>query len=384
VTPILRSYLRTLIPFGVVTSTMPGSGKTILTCGLGMLYGQRVLTWTHSDEELRKAITSVLADPVGTIIFDNLAEGTVIDSPVLARLITDRTWADRLLGGHKTAAFANDRVWTATGNNLRLGGDMRTRSVLVGLNPDMPRPEERTGFQIPGLDQWILAPTNQRQVLWHLLVLVAHWTRSGAPRHPGLTMRQFTPWAEAVGGFLGHHGIPGFLANVETVRDIDEEESTWTAFFAQWRKIHGDKWVTSNGLRLSADTPSARPIHGTAGSSPTHAAGSRPPSRSAGSSPARSTATAARTCCAASRTSTARSAPGALRSGPGERRPRRLSPARRVRSAGNLPCARGNKPRKPANRIRGRKSLRGLALGPKPQIPQLCGVCGVSSHSCGV
>ena len=148
-TPILRSYLRTLIPFGVVTSTMPGSGKTILTCGLGMLYGQRVLTWTHSDEELRKAITSVLADPVGTIIFDNLAEGTVIDSPVLARLITDRTWADRLLGGNKTAAFANDRVWTATGNNLRLGGDMRTRSVLVGLNPDMPRPEERTGFEIP-------------------------------------------------------------------------------------------------------------------------------------------------------------------------------------------------------------------------------------------
>jgi len=253
VTPILRSYLRTLIPFGVVTSTMPGSGKTILTCGLGMLYGQRVLTWTNSDEELRKAITSVLADPVGTIIFDNLAEGTVIDSPVLARLITDRTWADRLLGGNKTAAFANDRVWTATGNNLRLGGDMRTRSVLVSLNPDMPRPEERTDFEIPDLDQWILFPANQRQVLWHLLVLVADWTRSGAPRRSGLTMRQFTPWAEAVGGFLAHHGIPGFLANVETVRDIDEEESAWTAFFAQWRKVHGDQWLTSNQLRLSAD-----------------------------------------------------------------------------------------------------------------------------------
>ena len=258
-TPILRSYLRTLIPFGVVTSTMPGSGKTILTCGLGMLYGQRVLTWTNSDEELRKAITSVLADPVGTIIFDNLAEGTVIDSPVLARLITDRTWADRLLGGNKTAAFANDRVWTATGNNLRLGGDMRTRSVLVGLNPDMPRPEERTGFQIPHLDQWILAPANQRQVLWHLLVLVADWTRSGAPRRPGLTMRQFTSWAEAVGGFLAHHGVPGFLANVETVRDIDDEESTWTAFFARWRKIHGDKWLTSNELRMSADIPPGQP-----------------------------------------------------------------------------------------------------------------------------
>jgi hypothetical protein len=259
VTPILRSYLRTLIPFGVVTSTMPSSGKTILTCGLGMLYGQRILTWPGSDEaELRKAITSVLADPVGTIIFDNLAEGTVIDSPVLARLITDRTWADRLLGGNKTAAFANDRVWTATGNNLRLGGDMRTRSVLVGLNPDMPRPEERTGFKIPDLDQWILVTANQRKVLWHLLVLVADWTQAGAPRRGGLTMRQFTPWAEAVGGFLAHHGISHFLGNVETVRDIDEEESTWTAFFAQWRKIHGDKWQTSNELRLSADIPLAQ------------------------------------------------------------------------------------------------------------------------------
>ena len=252
VTPILRSYLRTLIPFGVVTSTMPGSGKTILTCGLGMLYGQRVLTWTSNDEELRKAITSVLADPVGTIIFDNLAEGSIIDSPVLARLITDRTWADRLLGKNATAAFQNDRVWTATGNNLRLGGDMRTRSVLVGLNPDVPRPEERTGFAIPNLDQWILAPANQRRVLWHLLVLVADWTRADAPRQPGLTMRQFTPWAEAVGGFLAHHEVGGFLANVETVRDIDEDEAGWIAFFAHWRKKFGDEWITSNRLRESA------------------------------------------------------------------------------------------------------------------------------------
>lgn len=255
VTPILRSYLRTLIPFGVITSTMPGSGKTILTCGLGMLYGQRILTWTRSDEELRKAITSVLADPVGAIIFDNLAEGTVIDSPVLARLITDRTWADRLLGKNTTATFPNDRVWTATGNNLRLGGDMRTRSVLVGLNPDMPKPEERTGFQIPNLEQWILNPANQRKVLWHLLVLVTDWTRGGAPRTAGLTMRQFTPWAEAIGGFLAHHGLKGFLGNVETVREIDDEEAAWVAFFAQWRTIHGDEWLTSNQLRLSADTP---------------------------------------------------------------------------------------------------------------------------------
>jgi len=90
VTPILRHYTRSLTPFALIDATMPASGKTILTGGPGMLYGQRVLPWTYSEEELRKSITSVLAEPVGVVIFDNLAEGTVIDSPILAQLVTRR------------------------------------------------------------------------------------------------------------------------------------------------------------------------------------------------------------------------------------------------------------------------------------------------------
>lgn len=253
-TPILRRYLRTLIPFVVYTATMPSSGKTILTSGPGMLYGQRVLTWPGDDDaELRKAITSVMADPVGTVIFDNLAEGTVIDSPVLARLITDRTWADRLLGGNVTATYANDRLWCATGNNLHLGGDMATRTVLIRLDPNMPRPEERTAFAIPNLDQWILQPANQQRVLWNLLILIIDWINAGAAREIGLAMRQFTPWAEAIGGFLSHHGVKGFLTNIENVRNIDEEAERWTAFLARWRVIHRGDEVTAHDLRRSAE-----------------------------------------------------------------------------------------------------------------------------------
>ena len=156
VTPILQRYLRTLVPFGLVTSTMPGSGKTILTCGLGMLYGQRVLTWTHSDEELRKAVTSVLADPAGTIIFDNLAEGSIIDSAVLAHLITERTWTDRLLGRtprrrSPTTAYGQppeitsssavicargpcSSAWTRTCRTRRTGRDRRSRTLISGFS----------------------------------------------------------------------------------------------------------------------------------------------------------------------------------------------------------------------------------------------------------
>ena len=256
VTPILRSYLRTLIPFGVVTSTMPGSGKTILTCGLGMLYGQRVLTWTDSDEELRKAITSVLADPVGTIIFDNLAEGTVIDSPVLARLITDRTWADRLLGGNNTAAFANDRVWTATGNNLRLGGDMRTQ-----VRPGRPEPGHAPARGTHRVRDPAPGPVDPR----------TRQPAPGAVAPPGPGRRLDAPGAPRRGRpdhaavhpvGRGRRRVPGPSRHPRVPRQRRDRPRTsttrspaWTAFFAQWRKIHGDKWLTSNELRLSADIP---------------------------------------------------------------------------------------------------------------------------------
>lgn len=254
-TPILRHYTRSLTPFAVIDATMPASGKTILTGGPGMLYGQRVLPWTYSEEELRKSITAVLAEQVGVVVFDNLAEGTVIDSAILAQLVTGGVWSDRALGSSRTIATVNDRLWMATGNNLQVGGDMASRTVRVHLDPNMPRPEARdqSGFGIPHLDQWITAPSNQLTVLWNLLVLVLDWTSNGAPRAGGLSMRQFTPWAQALGGFLAWHRIDGFLTNADEVRGTDEDETRWLAFLAAWRDRNGDNRITAAEIRASGE-----------------------------------------------------------------------------------------------------------------------------------
>ncbi|WP_433388419.1 hypothetical protein [Micromonospora sp. KLBMP9576] len=254
-TPILRHFTRSLTPFALIDATMPSSGKTILTAGPGMLYGQRVMTWAYSDEELRKSITAVLAEQVGVVIWDNLAEGTVIDSAVLAQLVTSGVWSDRQLGASRNVATVNDRLWMATGNNLQVGGDMASRTVRVHLDPNMPRPElrDQRGFGIPHLDQWITDPANQLTVLWHLLVLVLDWTRRGAPRVTGLSMRQFTPWAQALGGFLAHHGIDGFLTNAADIREIDEDETRWRAFLTCWHDRHGGRAMTAAELRQDAE-----------------------------------------------------------------------------------------------------------------------------------
>jgi len=253
-TPILRPFTRALSPFGVVDATMPGSGKTILTSCVGLLVGQRVLTWTDSEEELRKTITSVLADQAGVTVFDNLVEGCVIDSAVLARLVTERVWTDRRLGTNVASQLPNDRLWLATGNNLRTGGDMASRSVWVRLDPDCPHPEARTGFSIPNLDSWILDPDHQATVLRHLLILILDWTRAGAPHEYGVpAMRQFTRWAQALGGFLTHHQVPGFLANATEARGLDDDHTEWRTFLLRWAEMFGDRHVTASGLRRSAE-----------------------------------------------------------------------------------------------------------------------------------
>jgi len=254
-TPILRHFTRSLTPFALIDATMPASGKSILTGGPGMLYGQRVMIWPYAEEELRKQITSVLADQVGVVIWDNLAEGTVIDSATLAGLVTAGVWSDRLLGASRSLSAVNDRLWMATGNNLQVGGDMASRTIRVHLDPDMPRPElrDQTRFGIPHLDQWITVPRNQMRVLWHLLVLILDWTNGGAHRNPGHSMRQFTPWAQSMGGFLGWHSINGFLTNAADVRAVDEDETRWHGFIATWYQRHGSKPMTAAELRQDAE-----------------------------------------------------------------------------------------------------------------------------------
>jgi hypothetical protein len=254
VAQIIRPYLRALTPFGLISASTQSSGKTILSEGIGLLYGQRVRPWVRNEAEQRKAITAVLDESAATIVFDNVREGEAIVSPVLAMLVTSPTWSDRLLGTNTTFTAVNDRLWLATGNNLRLGGDMATRTVLVRLDPKMPRPELRDpkAFGIPDLDQWVKHPANRSVLLGHLLVLVMDWIAAGAPR-AAHAMRQFTTWAAATGGLLAHHGIAGFLDNVNDVRDLDEDDSEWATFLHRWHELFGDARKLARDVRASAD-----------------------------------------------------------------------------------------------------------------------------------
>jgi len=90
------------------------------------------------------------------------------------------------------------------------------------------------------------------------------------------------------------------------VRDIDDEEAAWTAFYAQWRKILGDRWLTSNEVHLSSQSSLGLEHDPWDGTFIRDKRGRFPTVLPDGSSAARSAGGAARSCCAASRRRTPR------------------------------------------------------------------------------
>ncbi|RJQ77626.1 hypothetical protein D5S17_14445 [Pseudonocardiaceae bacterium YIM PH 21723] len=263
--PILRPYLGCLTPFGLISATTQSSGKTLLAEIPGYLYGSKSLVWRKGDDsELEKAITSALHSPAPIMLWDNIAEGTMVSSAVLAQLLTSPQWSARMLGSSGAGFTAtNDRLWLATGNNIRLGGDMATRTVLVRLDPNDPHPDQRdqSQFGIPHLDTWLKHPANRVTVLRHLLILVMDWINAGAPRS-GHSMRQFTSWAQATGGLLAHHGIDGFLGNLADMREADDQDAEWVAFLTRWHELHADRRLACRQLRQSgeAEFVNGRPV----------------------------------------------------------------------------------------------------------------------------
>jgi hypothetical protein len=252
VTQVIRRWLRGApVPLLMATATDAGAGKTLLVTICGVLYGLVKMAWTDDEAELRKQLTTVMLDQSGVISFDNVPRGTVIRSATLSKLLTDRTWGDWLLGGNALGKFANDRLWAVTGNNLRMGGDNRTRTVLAALEPG-PHPERRTGFAIGNLEGWVEDPARQRDLLIAVLVLVASWAAAGCPQADVTPMRQFTAWAQAAAGFCAFHGVEGFGGNAGELEDMDDDDADWAQLLERWVTILGTGAVTSEQVCATA------------------------------------------------------------------------------------------------------------------------------------
>jgi hypothetical protein len=250
-TILMRPVIAGHTPLAIVDATVQGTGKSLLvqalgTVAVGTVSGESIPA-RQNEDEWRKKITSILLGGPTFVLLDNIPDNTTIDSANLAAMLTTPVWSDRLLGKTEHLDLPVRSVWVATGNNLRVTGDMPRRCYTVKLDANVERPWERTGWRHPDLIGY--AREHRGELLAAAFTVVRAWYAAGCPKARVRTFGSFQAWADTVGSVLAHAGIEGFLENLDQTRSVqDEDTRQWQAFFTAWWEVFGTQGVTSDDL----------------------------------------------------------------------------------------------------------------------------------------
>lgn len=246
--PIVRPAIEGPVPLGLVDGTKAGTGKGLLVETAGLIATGRnpamMSVPTNNDEELRKKLTSVLLGSPMLVVLDNIERP--LGSPDLALMLTSRIYSDRKLGVHEELKLPQRAVWVATGNNIKLRGDIPRRAYWIRLDAGVARPWEREEFNIPNLREWVTE--NRGELLAAILTIARAWWVAGKPQPKAKVplLGSFEEWCHTLAGILAYVGVDGFLGNQgELYEQVDEENPEWDTFFTIWHRVFGTTPVTT-------------------------------------------------------------------------------------------------------------------------------------------
>jgi hypothetical protein len=248
---LMRPVIRGHVPLAIVDAPSQGTGKSLLimamaTIAVGKVSSEAIPT-KNNEDEWRKKITSILISSSPFVLLDNIPDNTTVDSPMLAATLTSSEISDRLLGSNRVITVPSRTVWAASGNNLRVTGDLPRRSYSIRVDANVEIPWQRTGFQIGDLINYVT--DNRGDLLSAALTIIRAWYTNGKPKASVPTLGSFQEWADTIGSVLAFAGISGFLTNREQTQVVqDESLQEWTAFFDAWWDRFGSRELTADDI----------------------------------------------------------------------------------------------------------------------------------------
>jgi hypothetical protein len=227
VTFLLSPFLRVAVPgprkMVVMDARQPGTGKTLLAKVAHMIHGGVMRGPVPSEEtEVVKDIATILLNTSSPIVTYDNVEGLLRSAAITSLLTSDR-YSGRVLGSNSQVDRINDRVWSITGNNVTIGGDLARRCLWVDIDAGVPNPERRTGFR-HNLHEFI--PANRPAIVWALLTMIRGWQAAGAPSRPHDSSDDYANWLRCCRGiceFVGYEGMVGGGSQRVAVSADDEE-----------------------------------------------------------------------------------------------------------------------------------------------------------------
>jgi len=222
-------------PMHAIRASTPGSGKSYI-CDMptAIATGRRcpVTAAGKTEEETEKRIGSALLAGQPVICIDNISGE--FGGDFLCQAIERHLVEIRILGKSEQVEVESRSTIFATGNNLRLLGDMTRRVVLCTLDANMERPELRK-FKDKPFEKVL---SDRGKYIAAALTIVRAYIVAGRP-NPAPQLGSFEDWSDTVRSALIWLDLADPVETMNTARDEDPSLQTMAAVFAAMRDISG-------------------------------------------------------------------------------------------------------------------------------------------------
>jgi len=214
-----------------------GSGKSLLVDCASMIatgHEAAVMGQGESSEEFEKCLGAALLAGDPMISFDN-AESP-IGGPLLCRCLTQPRVKVRILGRSEQPTIPCGMLFSATGNNLVIKGDVTRRAIVARLDPKVERPEERE-FDV---DLMSSIRENRPFYVRACLTILRAFVLSEDSRKSSKPLGSYEEWSGLVRDALIWLDQPDPVLTMEKVRKTDPILTALADVLTQWVSVAAD------------------------------------------------------------------------------------------------------------------------------------------------
>jgi putative DNA primase/helicase len=225
-----------LLPLLAVLAHDSGTGKSFLVDLVAVLVTGRpcpVITGSKSAEEMEKRLSSVLLEGSLMNSLDNLSHD--IEGDLLAQMVTQTVIKVRILGKSELAECENRGMLLATGNNVRVVGDMIRRTLVSWLDAKVERPETRK-FEFDPIKRVL---DSRGAYLAAIFTIARAYLVATSKVTNVQPLVGFEGWCKVVREPLIWLGEPDPVASMEAAREADPERVAAHELVRRWSKAIG-------------------------------------------------------------------------------------------------------------------------------------------------
>jgi len=249
ITPVVRGAL-SVAPLHAIKAHTAGTGKSYLVDLSSAIATGRpcpVVAAAANAEETEKRLVGLLLAAFPIVSLDNC--NGELGGDILCQAVERPLIRVRPLGRSDIIEIESRACIFATGNALRVRGDMVRRSLVSALDAEMERPELRQFAQDPVAE--VLA--NRGRYVGACLTIVRAYLAAG---RPGLlpALASFEDWSALVRSALVWLGEADPCTSMEAARQDDPELSEMREVLTLWQQHVGAEGRTARDIAEEAST----------------------------------------------------------------------------------------------------------------------------------